>query len=82
MLVSVAAILAPICPDLPTPSTTTLPRASTASLDQLDRPRKLLAQPIPQALELENFAIEHTFSLFKILHRLIILRRSLRCGKH
>src|SRR6266446_2862132 len=32
VLVSVDAILPPICPDLPTPTTTTLPRASTASL--------------------------------------------------
>src|ERR1044071_2499102 len=32
VLVNVEAIFAPICPDLPTPTTTTLPRASTVSL--------------------------------------------------
>ena len=32
VLVSVAAIFAPMCPDLPTPITTTFPLASTASL--------------------------------------------------
>ena len=32
VLVRVAAIFAPMCPDFPTPITTTLPRASTASL--------------------------------------------------
>ena len=32
VLVRVAAIFAPICPDFPTPTTTTLPRASTVSL--------------------------------------------------
>jgi len=31
VLVSVAAIFAPMCPDFPTPSTTTFPRASTVS---------------------------------------------------
>src|SRR6184192_3237216 len=32
VLVRVAAIFAPMCPDFPTPRTTTFPRASTASL--------------------------------------------------
>jgi hypothetical protein len=50
-------------------------------LDQLHRARKLLAQAVPQPLELENFHLEHAFALFKILHRPVTLRLGIRRGK-
>ena len=78
---SVDAILFPICPDLPTPRTTTLPRASTQSLNQLDGLGKILVQPLAQALELEDFHIENAPGFSEIIHGALIVRRSAGAGK-
>ena len=81
VLVRVEAILLPIWPDLPTPTTTTLPRASTASLISWTAREKLLAQAVAQPLELENFDVQDAFGLLKVVHRCIIVGRGVVTGK-
>ena len=73
VLVSVDAILLPMCPDLPTPSTTTLPRASTASLISSTAREKAFAQAVMEPFELKNFYVQDAFSLLKVIHASIIV---------
>ena len=36
--------------------------------DQADGARKVVAQPLAQSLQLDNFDVENTFGLFQIIH--------------
>ena len=52
-----------------------------AFFDQLDGARKIVVQPVAQTLELEDFDIENASGFFEIIHRALIVRRSVGAGK-
>ena len=55
VLVRVAAIFSPMCPDFPTPRTITLPRASTRCLDQIDGAGEAFTEPLRGAAGARKF---------------------------
>ncbi len=50
-------------------------------LDQVDRLGKIVVQAVAQPLELKNLHVENASSLFKIVHRPMIVRSGVRAGK-
>ena len=52
-----------------------------ASLDQRHRARKILVEPFPQPLQLENFHVENSSRLFQVIHRALIVRPAAGTGK-